>query len=111
MTVVITAGFLIRIPDIAILEQSARNLFLHVPMWLTMMVMFRFSSYYSIRYLNDETLLWDTKAETATAVGLLFGICGHLTASLSARFTWAAGWTFTEATMTLSALTLLILVE
>src|SRR5690625_7670501 len=88
MTVVITAGFLIRIPDIAILEQSARNLFLHVPMWFTMMVMFLFSFYYSIRYLNDETLLWVTKAETATAVGLLFGFCGLLTGSRWARFNW-----------------------
>ncbi|HLR90923.1 MAG TPA: cytochrome c biogenesis protein CcsA [Balneolaceae bacterium] len=110
MTVVITAGFLIRIPDIAILEQSARNLFLHVPMWFTMMVMFLFSFYYSIRYLNDETLLWDTKAETATAVGLLFGICGLLTGSLWARFTWGAWWTFSEPRMNLSALSMLIFV-
>lgn len=110
MTVVITAGFLIRIPDIAILEQSARNLFLHVPMWFTMMVMFLFSFYYSIRYLNDETLMWDSKAETATAVGLLFGICGLLTGSLWARFTWGAWWTFSEPRMNLSALSMLIFV-
>jgi heme exporter protein C len=69
MTIVITVGFLIRIPEIPILEQSARNLFLHVPMWFTMMVAFVMAFYYSIRYLNDETLDWDMKAETATAVG------------------------------------------
>ncbi|TVQ03860.1 MAG: ABC transporter permease, partial [Balneolaceae bacterium] len=40
MTIVISAGFLIRIPNIPILEESARNLFLHVPMWFTMMVAF-----------------------------------------------------------------------
>lgn len=110
MTVVITAGFLIRIPDIAILEQSARNLFLHVPMWFTMMIMFLFSFYYSIRYLNHEDLAWDSKAETATAIGLLFGICGLLTGSLWARFTWGAWWTFSEPRMNLSALSMLIFV-
>lgn len=110
MTAVITAGFLIRIPDIAILEQTARNLFLHVPMWFTMMVMFLFSFYYSIRFLNNEDLKWDSKAETATAVGLLFGICGLLTGSLWARFTWGAWWTFSEPRMNLAALAMLIFV-
>lgn len=110
ITVVITAGFLIQIPEIPILEQSARNLFLHVPMWFTMMVLFAFAFYYSIRYLNDENLKWDLKAETATMVGLLFGICGLLTGSLWARFTWGSWWTFSEPRMNLSALAMMIFV-
>lgn len=110
MTVVISAGFLIRIPNIPILEESARNLFLHVPMWFTMMVAFVMAFYYSIRYLNDEKLDWDLKAETATAVGLVFGICGLLTGSLWARFTWGTWWTFSEPRMNLSALAMLIFV-
>ncbi len=110
MTIVISAGFLIRIPSIPILEESARNLFLHVPMWFTMMVAFVMAFYYSIRYLNDENIEWDLKAETATAVGLVFGICGLLTGALWARFTWGTWWTFSEPRMNLSALAMLIFV-
>ncbi len=110
MTGVIIAGFLIQIPEISILEQSARNLFLHVPMWFTMMVAFSIGFYFSIRYLNDEHLKWDRKAETATSVGLLFGICGLFTGSLWARFTWGAWWTFAEPRMNLAALAMLIFV-
>ncbi|MEX0662355.1 MAG: cytochrome c biogenesis protein CcsA [Balneolaceae bacterium] len=110
MTVVISVGFLISIPEIPILEQTARNLFLHVPMWFTMMVAFAMAFYFSIRYLNSEEIEWDQKAETATAVGLLFGICGLLTGALWARFTWGTWWTFAEPRMNMSALGMMIFV-
>ena len=110
MTLVIIAGFLIPIPQIDILEESARNLFLHVPMWFTMMAAFSMAFYYSIRFLNSENMKWDRKAETATAVGLLFGICGLLTGALWARFTWGTWWTFAEPRMNLSALAMMIFV-
>lgn len=110
LTLVITAGFLIPIPDIDILEQSARNLFLHVPMWFTMMIAFSVAFWYSVRYLNDENPLWDRKAETATSIGLIFGICGLLTGSLWARFTWGTWWTFAEPRMNLAALSMMIFV-
>lgn len=110
MTIVIIVGFLIPIPEIDILEQSARNLFLHVPMWFTMMIAFAMAFYFSVRYLNDQEMKWDRKAETATAIGLLFGICGLITGSLWARFTWGTWWTFAEPRMNLSALAMLIFV-
>ena len=110
MTAVIVAGFLIPIPDIPVLEESARNLFLHVPMWLTMSVCFAAGLYYSIRYLNSQDFVFDRKAETATQVGLLFGICGLLTGSIWARFTWGTWWTFAEPRMNLSALGMMIYV-
>jgi heme exporter protein C len=111
MTLVIIAGFLIPIPDIPILEQSARNLFLHVPMWMTMYAMFLAGLVYSIRFLNDGTLDHDTKAASLTQVGIVFGICGLLTGALWARFTWGTWWTFAEPKMNLSALTLLLFVS
>ncbi|MDX1671947.1 MAG: cytochrome c biogenesis protein CcsA [Balneolaceae bacterium] len=110
MTAVLVAGFLIPIPDIPILEQSARNLFLHVPMWMTMAVCFAAGLVYSIRYLNNSGLQLDRKAASVTQVGLVFGICGLLTGSLWARFTWGTWWTFAEPRMNLAALAMLIYV-
>lgn len=110
MTGVIIAGFLIPIPDIPILKQSARNLFLHVPMWFTMAVCFAAGLVYSIKYLNDPHPETDRKAETATQVGLIFGICGLLTGAVWARFTWGTWWTFAEPRMNLSALGMMIYV-
>jgi len=74
------------------------------------MIAFCISFYYSIRYLSGENLLHDRKAETATSVGLLFGICGLITGSLWARFTWGTWWTFAEPRMNLSAMGMLIFV-
>lgn len=110
MTGVIIAGFLIPIPEIPILQESARNLFLHVPMWLTMSVCFAAGLIYSIKYLNSPNLEIDRKAETATQIGLLFGVCGLITGSLWARFTWGTWWTFAEPRMNLSALGMMIYV-
>ena len=110
MTMVIVSGFLIPIPEIAILEQSARNLFLHVPMWFTMAVCFAAGLVYSILYLNDPRMERDRKAETATQIGLIFGICGLLTGSVWARFTWGTWWTLAEPRMNLSALAMMIYV-
>lgn len=110
MTVVIVAGFLIPIPEIPILEQSARNLFLHVPMWFTMAVCFGAGLVYSIRYLNAPSPGLDRKASSATLVGILFGVCGLLTGAVWARFTWGTWWTFAEPRMNLSALAMMIYV-
>lgn len=110
MTLVILVGFTLRIPSIDILQQSARNLFLHVPMWPTMFVSFLTSFVYSFRFLNKPDLVLDRKAETATQVGILFGILGLLTGSVWARFTWGAWWTFAEPKMNLAALGLMIFV-
>lgn len=107
----ITGGFLIQIPQIPILEQTARNLFFHVPMWMAMYAMFLTSCVYSIRYLNSPEMKFDIKAEASARVGMIFGICGLLTGSLWARFTWGTWWTFAEPKMNLAALALMIYVS
>lgn len=110
MTLVIAGGFLISIPQIPILEETARNLFFHVPMWTAMFALFLISFWYSIKYLNDGNMIADLKASSAASVGMAFGICGLLTGSLWARFTWGSWWTFAEPKMNLAALAMMIYV-
>ncbi|MEQ9265011.1 MAG: cytochrome c biogenesis protein CcsA [Balneolaceae bacterium] len=110
MTLVIAGGILIQIPRIPILEQTARNIFFHVPMWMAMFAMFTTSFVYSIKYLNSPVTSFDIKAEAAARVGMAFGVCGLLTGSLWARFTWGTWWTFAEPKMNLAALAMMIYV-
>lgn len=110
MTLVIAGGILIQIPRIPILEQTARNIFFHVPMWMAMFAMFTTSFVYSIKYLNSPATSFDIKAEAAARVGMAFGVCGLLTGSLWARFTWGTWWTFAEPKMNLAALAMMIYV-
>lgn len=110
MTLVIAGGILIQIPKIPILEETARNIFFHVPMWMAMFSMFTVSFVYSVRYLNTPNEIFDIKAESAARVGMIFGICGLLTGSLWARFTWGTWWTFAEPKMNLAALAMMIYV-
>ncbi len=110
MTAVVIGGILIKIPMIPILEQTARNIFFHVPMWMAMFAMFTVSFVYSIRYLNTPNTSFDIKAESAAKVGVVFGMCGLLTGSLWARFTWGTWWTFAEPKMNLAALAVMIYV-
>ncbi|RNC79755.1 MAG: ABC transporter permease [Balneola sp.] len=110
MTLVVTGGILIQIPQIPILEQTARNIFFHVPMWMAMFSMFTVSFVYSIRQLSAPNPVFDIKAESAARVGMIFGLCGLLTGSLWARFTWGTWWTFAEPKMNLAALSMMIYV-
>lgn len=110
LTFVIIVGFLLRIPMIPILEETARNLFLHVPMWMTMSFCFLLGVIFSIRYLASGSIDMDIKAESVTKIGVLFGICGLITGSLWARFTWGTWWTFAEPKINMSAMAMMIYV-
>lgn len=110
LTGVVAAGFLIRIPYIPILEHSARNLFFHVPMWMSMSALFATGLVYSLRFLAKGDLVFDTKAVSATKAGMVFGLCGLLTGSIWARFTWGTWWTFAEPKINMAAMAMTLYV-
>ena len=89
----IIAGFLIRIPELPIIRESIRNLFFHVVMWFSMMVMFGTSLFRSLRYLSTFDIKHDVYAIQSVNVGLFFGIMGIVTGMEWANFTWGTPWT------------------
>ena len=115
MTGVIVAGLLKPIPNLEILEHTARNLYFHVPMWFTMIAGFFTSAWFSGRALaagrGPRLLYMDTRAEQAALVGALFGVLGLTTGMVWARFTWYVGtnlwWNF-DPKQNMAAVQLLI---
>ncbi|MFN3951184.1 MAG: cytochrome c biogenesis protein CcsA [Thermaurantimonas sp.] len=88
----IVMGFLGEVPSLPILNESIRNLYFHVTMWMTMLVMLTVSLVYSIRYLSSLKLNDDVVAMSAAHVGIAVSVIGILTGMLWARHTWGAYW-------------------
>jgi heme exporter protein C len=86
------AGLLGAVPRLAILNETIRNIYFHVPMWFTMIALFLVSVVYSIRFLSGFSMANDDVAAVAASTGMVFGLCGLLTGMLWARFTWGAWW-------------------
>ena len=82
-------GLLVKIPDLPALEQTSRNLFFHVAMWMAMMTLFTISVINAIRYLRTFNLKYDIYARQFAAIGILFGILGYSTGAIWMTYTWA----------------------
>ncbi|MEQ8624052.1 MAG: cytochrome c biogenesis protein [Vicingaceae bacterium] len=100
-------GFLIEVPKQVILYESIRNLYFHVPMWFSMILLFFVSTIYSVKNLSSGKIVDDTKAVELVNTGIVFGILGTITGSIWAKFTWGAWWT-NDVKLNGSAITMLI---
>lgn len=89
---VIIGGMLLKVPKLAILHESIRNLYYHVPMWFSMIILCTASAIYSISFLNSSKTKYDTLAKETAAVGFFLGLLGLLTGMVWAKFTWGAYW-------------------
>jgi heme exporter protein C len=88
----VIGGLLIKVPRIAIVQESVRNQFFHVSMWFSMMILLTTSLIFSIRYLAKSKIKFDLLAEEFAYMGIILGILGLATGSIWARFTWGAWW-------------------
>lgn len=86
-------GLLTPIPKLAILEESIRNLFYHVPMWFGMVLLLLGSMINAIKFLRKGNLTDDIKSAELANVGVLFGMMGIVTGMIWAKNTWGAYWT------------------
>lgn len=86
-------GLITPIPKLAILEESIRNLFYHVPMWFGMVLLLLGSMINAIKFLRKGNLTDDIKSSELANVGVLFGMMGIVTGMIWAKNTWGAYWT------------------
>lgn len=87
------AGLLMPVPDLAILEQSIRNLYYHVPMWFGMIFLLLASMVFSIRQLSTGNLQHDVRASQYANIAILYGAMGIVTGMIWAKNTWGDYWT------------------
>lgn len=88
----IIGGLLMPVPRQHILNETIRNLYYHVPMWFTMILLFTGAFAYSIKYLRSGKLEYDINAVALTKVGIFFSILGMVTGMEWAQYTWGAAW-------------------
>lgn len=85
-------GLLMPVPARHILNETIRNLYYHVPMWFTMIILFAVGFGYSIAYLASNDLKHDVYATAFTKIGILFSILGMVTGMEWAEYTWGEPW-------------------
>ena len=88
----VIGGMLLPVPAMYILNETIRNLYFHVPMWFTMMILFGYAFFYSIKFLRSGDLKDDVKAVEFTNVGILFSLLGMVTGMEWAAETWGTPW-------------------
>lgn len=87
-----TAGLLMDVPRLAILNETVRALYFHVPMWFGMVLLYGASVYYAIRYLRNQQPDDDSWSEAMAHTGTAFGLLGMFTGMLWANYTWGSPW-------------------
>lgn len=95
-------------PFRAILYESLRNLFYHVPMWFGMTFMLIGSLVYGVLYLIKNEMKFDIYSKCLTKVAVLYGVLGCATGSIWAKGTWGTWWTFQEIKLNVSLAALLL---
>ena len=88
----VIAGLLFEVPRLPILHETIRNLYFHVPMWFTMIVLYLISVIYSIKYLSSGDEKHDLIAVEMVNTGIVFGFLGLATGMIWANFTWGSPW-------------------
>lgn len=103
----IIAGLTSDVPRLPILHESIRNLYFHVPMWFTMIILYLVSVINSIKYLRHQDEVYDLKAIEFVNTGIVFGFFGLLTGMIWGNFTWGSPWP-NDPKMNSSAITTLM---
>ncbi len=98
---------LLPVPARAIVNESIRNLYYHVPMWFGMIILMTVSVVYSIMHLRTSKLEHDISSRYFASTGMLFGVLGIVTGATWANYTWGQPWS-NDIKQILAAIALLI---
>ena len=79
LTYTIIAGFLFDVPKLAILNETIRVLYFHVPMWFTMIFLLLMSSLNAYKFIANGDKNFDVKSYNYANVGVYFGVLGLIT--------------------------------
>jgi heme exporter protein C len=85
-------GFMGDVPRMPILNETIRNLYFHVTMWMAMLVLMIVNAVYGILYLSRQDPYLDMVAEESATTAMVFGAAGLLTGMVWANYTWGAPW-------------------
>jgi heme exporter protein C len=99
----------LRFPYRPILNETIRNTFFHVALWMAMFVLLMIGLFYAILFLIKKDLIFDKKSYAFTLVGLIYGMLGLATGSVWAKFTWGTWWT-NDVKLNMAAISMLIYV-
>lgn len=111
MTAALCFAILGSISELPILEQTARNLYFHVPMWFVMYAGTLTGAFHSIRYLATRRRISDIRAKEAWLVAVTAGVIALVTGIVWSRFTWYVGtnlWWNNDPRQVLVAIQILI---
>ena len=92
MTFTVVFGLLTGVPRLPILNESIRNLYFHVPMWVGMIFLFLASAIQAIKYLKNKDEEHDLMSKELGVIGILYGVLGLFTGMIWAKFTWGEPW-------------------
>jgi heme exporter protein C len=88
----IVGGLLMAVPRLAIVNESIRGLYYHVPMWFGMVALFLTSTYYAVRHLMTNKPEYDIRSVEIAHTGTLYGLLGIVTGMIWANYTWGSPW-------------------
>lgn len=87
-----TAGLLMEVPRLSIVNESIRALYFHVPMWFGMVFLFFMSAFNAIRYLRNGSAFYDILSREFATTGVVYGALGIVTGMIWANYTWGSPW-------------------
>ncbi|MCC6865914.1 MAG: cytochrome c biogenesis protein CcsA [Ignavibacteria bacterium] len=92
LTAVIIFAIAAPIPAVGDMGERARILYFHVPAAWVSTVAFIMALFYGAMYIKKRDIIYDHKASSSAALGLMFAVLATITGAIWARFEWGAFW-------------------